>query len=85
MKDIGESVQSIKENLVPKKDFEATKEKLDNHILTGCNPDDIDEVKEDIIEMKKRITWKDVFNAVIEAIEKRVTRLEELANGRLKG
>ena len=71
LKKHGESIESIKKNVVSKEEMEEVKE-------------DIENMKERVVWKDVCQTVRDGIDIALDAIKDRVKRLEELANGRLK-
>lgn len=57
---------------------------IEKKIETMASKKDIEEIKENIEDTKKRLVWIDVFNGFKEAVCGRLLRVENVLNGRLK-
>ena len=94
----GESIEFIKKNMVSSDDHDKTKKKIDvinekliEHEKIYLEEKDLTEIKKDIGVIKDEMRWSDVCDglmstaqATVDAIGKRVDRLENWANGSLK-
>jgi hypothetical protein len=85
----GKSIDYIMKNMVPEKDLDEAKKKIETlestftqHKLTSVKPKDLQEVKDDLTETKKTVQWVDTCKANVKGIEARITRLEHASNGK---
>lgn len=57
---------------------------IEKKIETMVSKSDLEELKDNIEDTKKRLVWQDVFGAFKEMVNGRLLRLENVLNGRLK-